>query len=217
MLMLGVSSFVSLGLYAYGALRNHSLEFSYLPWNLILAWVPLLLSIRLVGVLKNKRWSSWETMIVSVLWIVFLPNSFYMISDFIHLQEIRRPDLLYDVLMFTSFIFTGVVLGFCSLYLIHLEFIKRFTNRTVMAAIGTILVLCSGAIYIGRDLRWNSWDILANPTGLLFDVSDRLMHLSAYPQMLVTIISFSLLLGTMYGLLWRGACLLSTSGILGQR
>lgn len=215
--MLGVSSFVSLGLYAYGALRNHSLEFSYLPWNLILAWVPLLLSIRLVGVLKNKRWSSWETMIVSVLWIVFLPNSFYMISDFIHLQEIRRPDLLYDVLMFTSFIFTGVVLGFCSLYLIHLEFIKRFTNRTVMAAIGTILVLCSGAIYIGRDLRWNSWDILANPTGLLFDVSDRLMHLSAYPQMLITVISFSVLLGTMYGLLWRGACLLSTSGILGQR
>ncbi len=208
MLMLGISSLVSLGLYGYGALRNHSLEFSYLPWNLILAWLPLLLSIRLVSVLKNKRWSSWETMIVSVLWIVFLPNSFYMISDFIHLQEIRRPDLLYDVLMFTAFIFTGVVLGLSSLYLIHLEFIKRFANQTVLATIVTILVLCSGAIYIGRDLRWNSWDIVANPTGLLFDVSDRLTHLSSYPQMLVTIISFTVLLGTMYGLLWRGAYLL---------
>ncbi len=209
MLMLGISSLVSIGLFGYGALRNHSWGFSYMIWNLLLAWIPLLLSIRLIAVLRDKRWSSWEAMAVSVLWVVFLPNSFYMISDFIHLQEVHRVDLLYDVLMFTAFIYTGVVLGFSSLYLIHQQFNKRFMNRTaVLPSIAAILVVCSGAIYIGRDLRWNSWDIITNPAGLLFDVSDRLTHPSAYPQMLVTIIGFFVLLSTMYGLLWRGAYLL---------
>lgn len=208
MLMLGISTLVSIGLFGYGALRNHSLVFDYLAWNLLLAWVPLLLSIRLIAVLRTKRWSSWEAMIVSVLWVIFLPNSFYMISDFIHLQEIRRVYLLYDVLMFTSFIYTGVVLGFSSLYLVHLQFRRRFSNDTVLAAIAAILVVCSSAIYIGRDLRWNSWDIITNPAGLLFDVSDRLTHPAAYPQMLVTVIGFLILLSTMYGLLWHGARLL---------
>ncbi len=206
--MLGVSSLVSIGLFGYGALRNHSWGFNYLVWNLFLAWLPLLFSIRLVEILRTKRWSSWEAMAVSILWVVFLPNSFYLISDFIHLQEVHRVDLLFDVLMFTSFIYTGVVLGFSSLYLVHMQFKKRLESYTVLPAIAAILVICSGAIYIGRDLRWNSWDIITNPAGLLFDVSDRLTHPAAYPQMLVTIIGFFVLLSTMYGLLWSGAYML---------
>lgn len=70
------------------------------------------------------------------------------------------------------------------------------------------LLICSFAIYVGRDLRWNSWDILTNPGGLLFDVSDRLLHPAAYPQMLVTVIAFFALLASMYSLVWAGAALL---------
>jgi uncharacterized membrane protein len=61
-------------------------------------------------------------------------------------------------------------------------------------------------------LRWNSWDVFTNPGGLLFDISDRLLHPSGYPQMFVTIISFFILLLSMYGLLWRGARLLRQAG-----
>jgi uncharacterized membrane protein len=104
----------------YGAWRNHSFEeFSYLSWNLVLAWLPLIFALRLVVILKRKVWSSWEGLALSILWLVFLPNSFYMISDFIHLEDVRRVNILYDTLMFTSFIYTGVALGFSSLYLIH--------------------------------------------------------------------------------------------------
>lgn len=120
-----VSTFVSIGLFAYGALRNSSLGYSYLVWNLFLAWLPLLFSIWLVAVLRRKLWSSWEALGITLLWLVFLPNSFYMISDFIHLQDVATVDVLYDTLMFTSFIYTGVVLGFSSLYLIHLQLKRR--------------------------------------------------------------------------------------------
>lgn len=207
-LALGLSSAVSIALYSYGALRNHSAEYGYLIWNLFLAWIPLLFASRLIVVLRTKRWSSWEAIACSLLWLVFLPNSFYMISDFIHLQEVARVDLLFDVVMFTSFIYTGVALGFSSLYLVHKQFMRRFSVHETIGLLGITLLLCSGAIYIGRDLRWNSWDIVTNPAGLLFDVSDRLAHPSAYPQMLVTIVTFFVLLASMYLLLWRSIQLL---------
>jgi len=207
-LALITSTLVSVGLFGYGAWRNHSLDFGYLVWNLFLAWLPLIFAVRLTSLLRHKLWSSWEALGVSLLWLVFLPNSFYMISDFIHLQEIQRVDVLYDALMFTSFIYTGVALGFSSLYLMHLQFRRRLSANGAAAWIAVTLFICSAAVYVGRDLRWNSWDILTNPGGLLFDVSDRLQHPAAYPQMLVTVITFFILLGTMYSLLWRSTRLI---------
>lgn len=211
-LALGISTLASIGLFVYGAWRNQSLEFNYLIWNLFLAWLPLVVAVRLVGVLRQKLWSSWETMGLSILWLVFLPNSFYMISDFIHLQDVQRVDLVFDTVMMTSFIYTGVTLGFSSLYLIHLQLRRRISRPAANLCVALTLFLSSAAIYIGRDLRWNSWDVLTNPGGLLFDISDRMLHPASYPQMLVTVMSFFVLLISMYGLLWRGAKLLRYAG-----
>jgi uncharacterized membrane protein len=205
---LGFSTLVSIGFFAYGAWRNQSLEYDYLLWNLLLAWLPLAFSVRLMRVLRHKLWSSWEALGVSLLWLIFLPNSFYMISDFIHLQDVQRVDVLYDAIMFTSFIYTGVLLGFSSVYLIHLQLKKRFSDLVASYWIAATIFVCSFAIYVGRDLRWNSWDILTNPGGLLFDISDRLQHPSAYPEMFVTVISFFVLLISMYTLVWRSIQLL---------
>ena len=204
-LTLVASSLVSVGLFAYAAWRNNSGEYNYLIWNLFLAWLPLLFAVRLTAVLKKKLWSSWEGLATSVAWLIFLPNSFYMISDFIHLSEVQRVDVLYDTLMFTSFIYTGVVLGFSSLYLVHLQLRRRLNQVQAALWAGFTLFICSIAIYVGRDLRWNSWDIFTNPGGLLFDVSERLQHPTSYPQMLTTIITFFVLLTSMYAILWSGA------------
>lgn len=204
------SSLVSVGLFLCGAARNHSLAFSYLLWNLFLAWLPLLFAARLNAILRYKLWSSWEGLAASFLWLIFVPNSFYMISDFIHLWEVRRVDILYDAVMFTSFIFTGVMVGFASLFIVHLHLRRRFGGREATGWVGLTLLLASFAVYIGRDLRWNSWDILTNPGGLLFDVSDRLQRPSAYPQMLVTTLSFFVLLTTLYAVVWQAARLLQS-------
>jgi uncharacterized membrane protein len=201
---LGLSSLVSLGLFGYATWRDGSLGNSYLTWNLFLAWLPLVFALRLMNVLKHKFWSSWEALATSFLWLIFLPNSFYMISDLIHLQQVPRADILYDTLMFTSFVFTGVILGFSSLYLIHLQLRRRFSLRGAAFWVAVTLLICSIAIYLGRDLRWNTWDILVNPGGLLFDIADRLQHPAAYPQMLLIISGFFVLLASMYNLLWHG-------------
>lgn len=187
------------------------MDFGFMCWNLALAWLPLLFAYRLTNVLKHKLWSSWEALAMSMLWILLLPNSFYMITDFIHLQDVKRVDLLFDVLMFTSFVYTGLLVGFTSLYMVHLQLMRRLTPVAASAWIAGVLLICSGAIYIGRDLRWNSWDVLTNPGGLLFDISDRLLHTASYPQMIVTVTAFFVLLCSMYNLFWQATIALRQS------
>lgn len=204
-LTLGVASLISIGLYAYGAILTNSLYFGFFIWNLFLAWLPLVFALRLQRVLTTKAWSSWEGLLTSFLWLIFLPNSFYMVSDYIHLKGIAREDLLYMVVMFTAFIFTCIMLGFASLYIVHQQLKRRLGEPAANAWVSATILLCSIAIYLGRDLRWNSWDILVNPGGLLFDVSERLLHISEYPRMVLTIASFFILISTMYYVLVKSA------------
>jgi len=199
----GLLTLVSVALFSVGAVANRSLEFSYLLWNLFLAWTPLFFGILLLQLLRTRLWSSWLPLVVTLLWLLLLPNSFYMISDYIHVQDVARADLLYDTVMFTSFIFTGVLVGFSSLHLVHSELRKRLSARAAGGCIAAILFLCSFAIYLGRDLRWNSWDVLTNPAGILFDISDHLVHPLQSGDMYTITFSFFVLLGSLYAAGWR--------------
>jgi uncharacterized membrane protein len=203
-----LATVITLGLFAVRALRNGNLDYDYLVWNLFLGWLPLLFALKLTSILRQKLWSSWEAVGYSCLWLLFLPNSFYMVSDFIHLDRLPTVDLLQDAVMITAFVYLGLTIGFSSLYLVHLELKKRFSPKGSALWVGGFLGLASLAIYMGRDLRWNSWDILTNPSGLLFDLSDRLLNPSGYGQIAVTILGFFALLSGMYAVIWFGARLI---------
>lgn len=202
-LTLVFATIVSLGLYAYAIHRAGGVVFSYLPFNLLLAWLPFLLAGWLVAVLRTHSWYGWPALILSTLWLIFLPNSFYMITDLIHLQLVSSSQVVVDAVLFISFAFSGLLLGFMSLYLVHQQLEKRLSRDQALAAVGLVLMACSVAIYIGRDLRWNSWDLLTSPAGLLFDVSDRLAHPSEYGAILSVACSFFVLLGGMYFTIWQ--------------
>ncbi len=197
-----LATLVSLGLYAGGTVRSDTADYSYMLWNLFLAWLPMLFMARLLHVLQRKRWSSWEGIVTSLLWLFFLPNSFYMVSDLIHLQNASQANVLYDAVMLMSFIANGLLLGYISLFLFQMQLRKRLPSWSVGICMTLVLLLCSFAIYLGRELDWNSWDVLINPAGLLFDVSDRVLHPFAYPDMFVTVMSFFVLLTTLYAVSW---------------
>lgn len=204
-LALGCSSLASVALFAAGALRNHSVTFEYLIYNLFLAWIPLGLSLWLERMLRTRLWSSWPPFLLTLFWLGFLPNAFYMISDYIHLQEVTRVDLLYDIITFSSFILNAFALGLISLYLVHSELRKRVSPRVSWLLMTITIFLTSFAIYIGRDLRWNTWDVLLNPASILFDVSDRLLAPHAHPEMFSTTFGFSVLIGSIYVVVWHVA------------
>lgn len=197
-LALLASSLVSVGFWVAGAISNGNSELWYLVWNLGLAWIPLLLALWLERILGTKLWSSWLAIAATLLWLMFLPNSFYVVSDFVHLTEVPRADIVFDVVMFSSFALNGLILGYISLFVVHNELRKRLSTRTTSGVIAAVLLLSSFAIYIGRDLRWNTWDVIVNPASLLFDVSDRLINVGAHPQLFSTTLSFFILLSSLY-------------------
>lgn len=193
-----MSSLVSVGLLICGMVWFRSDEFSYMIWNLVLAWLPLIFVLWLLHITDNKRWSSWEGIIASVLWLGFLPNSFYILSDLIHIQEAAQGTVLFNSMMFISFALNGLLLGYISLYLFHMELRKRLPARTTRLIIAFVLFLCSFAIYLGRDLRWNTWDVFVNPAGILFDLSNRIISPFDYPRMFIVTGVFFVLLSTTY-------------------
>ena len=89
-----------------------------LIWNLALAWVPFLFA--LAAYASARRRNDVATAAYGVLWLLFFPNAPYLLTDFIHLQQSQTTPLWYDALMLASFAWTGLLLGFASLYLMQM-------------------------------------------------------------------------------------------------
>jgi uncharacterized membrane protein len=202
---LAVSSLVSVALFGIGALSNNSWDFWYLNWNLFLAWIPLGIMILLERALRSHSWYGWWPILLTLAFLAFLPNTFYLITDIIHLQESARTDLIFDVVMFNSFILNGCILGFLGVFMFHAELRKRLNDMTSWLWVAAVMLLTSFAIYIGRDLRWNTWDVLLNPASILLEVSERILHPSQHPELFTITLSFFVLLTSLYMVVWHAA------------
>lgn len=198
-----VSNLLSAILFAVRVEQSQNLRYWFLLWNLVLAWVPLGLVLLLRERLKFFGWSSWQSIGLTVLWLVFLPNSFYLFSDLIHLHASGEVSIIFDVVMFISFIFNGFLAGFSSLFVMHNLLMSKMPRNTAHSIVGAVLFVCSFAIYFGRDLRWNSWDVMVNPAGILFDVSERVISPLTHTEVFSTTALVFALLSTIYIVAWQ--------------
>jgi uncharacterized membrane protein len=183
----------------------------FLFWNLLLAWIPFFIIILLKSELSKKSWRNTLPVCLSVLYVLFLPNSFYIISDLIHLQTTGDIGVLYDSVLFMSIIMNGLIAGMTSVFFLHTELIKRLGTKPAHSLIALLFTVVGFAVYLGRSLRWNSWDVLARPFGLIYDVSERIINPLAYPQFFVTTLTFALLLGSIYAVMWNFILSIKTS------
>lgn len=158
-----LASLVGVLLFVIGVVRNHSFDYWYLLFNLVLGIIPLLIALWIRWLVGRKSWGDWRVVFLIVLWLLFLPNSFYIVTDFIHLPEVARVDIVQDVAMLMQFSVVGLTAGFTSLYMLHTLLLKSLGSKRAMAVAVGALYLCSIAIYLGRELRWNSWDIVLHP------------------------------------------------------
>jgi uncharacterized membrane protein len=144
------------------AARRHELGpggFRYLVWNLLLAWVPFVLSVLMLELYKRRQ-PALELIAVGLVWLVFLPNAPYLVTDFVHLGSRHR---LFDSIIFGSFAFTGMALGFASLLLVQLIATRAAGALAGWALALSALFLSSIGVYLGRVQRLNSWDVLQRP------------------------------------------------------
>lgn len=181
---LGVVSLVSLLLLFSRIEFSNSARYLFMGWNLVLAIIPALLAWLLVIRVQKYGWLMWQQVILTLLWIVFLPNSFYLITDLVHLRPNYEASIFFDISLLSSFVFLGLVYGYISVFLVHNQLMRRMAPRFAYLCIALLFLLVSFAVFLGRYTRWNTWDILLRPAGLLFDVSDRFinpaMHVQTY-------------------------------------
>lgn len=189
---------VSLALLLVRMWFTGSFVFWFLAWNLLLAWIPLELMLWLKNRLKVQPWLTAVNILITAVWLLFLPNSFYLITDIIHLQSRGDISIMFDAIMLLSFVISGLILGYVNLYMLHKMLMDRISRARAHIIVAVVLLLSSFAIYLGRYLRWNTWDVLVSPAGLLFDVSERFINPIAHIQTYAMTLVFFIFLGSLY-------------------
>ncbi len=142
-------------------------RYDFLIWNLFLAWIPFIISYFTYTMTLQRKWIYIVIPIAAFFWLIFFPNAPYILTDLQHLANRGWQDLpvWYDVMMLIWFAFTGLLLGMVSLFLMQ-EIIRREFGRWIGWAFVTLVTaLSSVGVYMGRFLRWNSWNILVDPEG----------------------------------------------------
>lgn len=169
--------------------------FFFLNWNLFLAWIPLALSTFLVAFTVRSKVS---LSVIIVVWILFFPNSPYILTDLFHLKARNAVPIWYDLIVILSYAWTGLVCGFISLSDIEKRLSEYCQGTMLNAIVISFLFMSSFGVYLGRFLRWNSWDVLHNPFGLFNDIVVRFIYPLEYTKTWSVTILMGVLLNFMY-------------------
>jgi uncharacterized membrane protein len=174
-LLLLASTLFSIALVMVRVYFSGTLSYTSLFWNLFLAVIPFGVS----TLLSRIKTPSIVFYSLALLWLLFFPNAPYVLTDLIHLRQHTVP-VWYDLLLLLSFAWTSLMFGFVSLADMQRLIQQRF-NATVgwLFAVAAVL-LGSFGIYLGRFLRWNSWDVITEPRQLAWDIFERVANPLAY-------------------------------------
>jgi uncharacterized membrane protein len=206
-LSLLAASVLSIGTLVAQIHATHDHRYTFLLWNLFLAWIPLIAAV-LAFALARLHAGAIVGVLVAV-WLLFFPNAPYVLTDFIHLHGNGPSPLWYDALMLSSFAWTALMLGFVSLYLIH-----AIIERHAGTAVGWVVVVCvlglaSFGVYLGRFARFNSWDVVTRPH-LVVSVIRQEIHSPLHdPRMVVALLALTAFLLVGYLVLYAFADLRS--------
>ncbi len=171
-----LSSALAMVLFVGRVMRSDSLAYRNLVWNLALAWVPYLAALWAASLYTLLPRTRWLLIIPGALWLAFFPNAPYIVTDFLHLQQRPSIPIWYDILLLATFAWTGLFLAIISLRTMH-TLIKQHLGWFVgWLFAGTALLLGGLGIYLGRFSRFNSWDLVLNPTDVLYDVAVRFIN-----------------------------------------
>jgi uncharacterized membrane protein len=203
LLALMLASLISVGMLVARAWYSGETKFTFLPGNLLLAWIPLIFALTFYT-MKARGSQRWLVLSAcAAVWFFFYPNAPYLITDLVHLKTRAPIPRWFDLILMMSFAWTGLFLGYLSLYLMQ-EVVRGWRGRAASWRFA-ILMLALGAlgVFLGRFWRWNSWEAFTRPLGLASDFGKRLweMNVAEAAAFSTTFFAFSVLIyTTMYTL-----------------
>ncbi|UOB16510.1 DUF1361 domain-containing protein [Abyssalbus ytuae] len=174
-LYLILSIIFSLLLLFFRIFLTHSVFYSFLVWNLILAAIPLFVTIIIdkSNLVKHNKVLFFAGFI---FWILFLPNSPYILTDFVHFKLSSPMPVWFDILLLISFSFNGLILGIISMIKMQKILSPYLSVKKLLILMLAVSILCGFGIYLGRFLRYNSWDMLTSPELIITEVYHRIMY-----------------------------------------
>ena len=146
---------------------NKSFFYLFLVWNVFLAIIPYTITMYLSS---TRKLSKLKLGFWFVVWLAFLPNAPYIVTDLIHLRSSNDLMLWLDVIVLISFAITGLLLFFLTVRDMQLLVASKFEKIPIKVLTFFILGLCGFGVYLGRFLRYNSWEIISNPKILISDI-----------------------------------------------
>jgi len=144
-------------------------RFLFLIWNLFLAWLPYTFALVASAIHQiNPRWW-WVLFFPAGFWLLFLPNAFYIVTDFIHLTHYPTIPIWYDAGLLAITSWTGLFLAIVSLFTMQ-RIVREYLGKALSWAFSLLVIGLNGyGVYLGRFLRWNSWDVFFDPVEILSD------------------------------------------------
>lgn len=153
-----------------------SLGLWFLGWNLFLAGIPLLF-----GELASRTHSPLIRCGALGAWLLFFPNAPYLVTDLLHLGPGPAP-LWFDLGLLSAFAVAGLFLAVASLVPVHRAFRARFGAQAGWLMVIIVCGLSGFGIYLGRFLRFNSWDVAIRPLDLAVTLLSRVVDPFAHPR-----------------------------------
>src|SRR6266487_2381340 len=167
-----------------------------IAWNLFLAWIPFVLALIIYD--RGRSAAPRPALgAAALLWLLFLPNAPYILTDLKYIDGFTGASAFYDVVLLASAAWTGLLLGLTSLFLVHAVARRLVGAFNALPLVVGALALSSFGIYLGRVQRWNSWDVFVRPGSLFGDIAGGLLHPLSHPHPIaVTILFTSFLLAS---------------------
>ena len=157
--------------------RTHNWRYALLPGNLFLAWLPLIFALGVYHLHHKGERRSLRLAALAGLWLLFFPNAPYIFTDLVHLWSNFRSAFWVDMMLVLLVALTGFVVGCLSLFLMQWVVAERLGKLAGWLFIIVVAWLTGFGVYVGRFLRWNSWDLLMHP----WDVTNSIGHVAAHP------------------------------------
>ena len=180
-LFLGAATIFSFSVSIFRFVLSDTNMFLFLNWNLFLAFLPWAFTTTII-VFPKLRKSKIITLGVMAVWLLFFPNAPYILTDLFHLRINSNMPIWFDLALILTFAWTGLMFGFLSLWDIEVLLEKFFNKKFIPVISVFLLFLGSFGIYVGRYLRWNSWDIIQEPLRLVYDIGHRVINPLEHPR-----------------------------------
>lgn len=168
------------------------LSFIYILWNIFLAILPFIVSSVLLNLNNYKKIKKSVMFLFLFVWLLLIPNAPYIITDLIHIGEVRAVPVLFDSFLLFSSALVGLMFGFYSTYQIESALQFYYSRITSQRIIFIFVFIMSFGIYLGRFLRFNSWDIFTKPHLIYIGIIEIITNYSNFIEASLYTLLFSI-------------------------